>query len=71
MAVKPSMAEAFKEAREKGGFNLDEFGTIIEWGEGEQIPAEVEARMIRDHGIDPDYENKLIQALEEKRKGNA
>ena len=63
VCMKPSMAEAFKEAREQGAFNLEDFGTVVEWGEGEKIPEVVQARMKREYGVDEDYETKLIQSL--------
>ncbi|NBO18541.1 MAG: hypothetical protein EBV03_04810 [Proteobacteria bacterium] len=60
MCIKPSMAEAFRKAREAGNFNLGEYGTIIEAGEGETVPQDVQQRMARDYGVRPDYEQELL-----------
>lgn len=68
LCIKPSMALAFKEARDKGEMNLDEFGTIIEWGDGETVPADVQARMQRDYGANANYEQDLINAIEAIRR---
>jgi len=70
ICIKPSMALAFKEAREKGNMNLEEYGTIIEWGNGASVPADVKARMERDYGLNHTYEQDLINAIEVlKRQG--
>ena len=70
VCMKPSMAESFRAARESGIFNLEDYGTIVQWGEGEEIPADIEAKMAREYGTDPDYESKLIAALEAKNRSN-
>ena len=64
MCVKPSMAKAFKEARDKGNFDLENHGTIIEWGDGTEVPADIKARMERDYGVNHNYEAELIKAIE-------
>lgn len=64
MCIKPSMARAFKEAREKGSFELGQFGSVIEWGEGNDVPADVQERMARDYGVSHDYEDQLARAIE-------
>lgn len=63
VCIKPSMAKAFKEARERGSFNLEEYGTIIENGEGDKVPQDVERRMERDYGVKHDYEAQLLRAI--------
>ena len=72
MCIKPSMAEAFKKARDGGYFNLGDFGTILEAGEGTDAPADVKARMERDYGVRHDYEEQLLRAIEavKRRNGN-
>ncbi len=62
MCVKPSMAQAFKEVRDRGGFNLEDYGTILESGAGTEIPPEVQKRMERDYGINHSYEAELLAA---------
>lgn len=69
LCVKPSMAKAFKEARDKGAaFNLEEYGTIIEHGEGKDVPMDVRKRMERDYGVRHDYEEQLLQVIENIEK---
>ena len=71
LCIKPSMALAFKEARERGSFSLEDFGTVIEWGEGDEVPDDVKHRMALEYGANPDYESKLLQALAERKKNNS
>lgn len=63
MCVKPSQAQAFKEARERGGFDLEEYGSIIEWGEGNEPPEDVRRRMEREYGMRHDFEERLLDAI--------
>ena len=63
MCIKPSMAESFKIARDKGDINLSEYGTIIEAGEGTDAPQEVKERMTREYGVRHDYEEQLSRAI--------
>jgi hypothetical protein len=68
MCIKPSMARAFKEARDSGAFNLEDFGTIIEWGEGSDPSPVIKQRMEKDYGVKHDYENELLNAIEISRR---
>lgn len=68
MCIKPSMAEAFRKAREAGEFNLGDYGTIIEAGEGDNVPPEVELRMARDYGVRADYEEDLLRTINAVRR---
>lgn len=68
MCIKPSMAEAFKKARDAGGFNLGEYGTIIEAGEGTEVPLDVKDRMARDYGVQDDYEDQLLRTIDVMRQ---
>lgn len=63
MCVKPSMAKSFKEARAKGGFNLEEYGSVIEYGSGIEPSDEVKKRMERDYGMNHDYEDALLRTV--------
>src|SRR5947209_586037 len=63
MCVKPSMANAFKTARSKGSFNLEDYGTILEVGEGDEIPPDVRERMERQYGVNHHYEDDLLKAV--------
>lgn len=64
MGIKPSMARAFREACEEGTFNLQDYGTIIEYGEGDEVPEQVRKRMERYYGVDHEYERTLLRTLE-------
>ena len=68
MAIKPSMAEAFKAVRDAGGFNLEDYGTIIEYGEGSAVPANIRTQMERDYGVKHDYEEQLLAAIREMKR---
>ncbi len=65
LCIRPSMAKAFADARASGMMDLSEYGTIIEWGEGAEVPADIQARMARDYGVRNDYEDQLAQAVDE------
>ncbi len=72
MCIKPSMARAFKEARDRGVFDIEDYGSVIEAGEGEHPPEEVMRRMEREYGMNHSYEDDLLRAVEElKRRENA
>lgn len=60
MCIKPSMAQFFKEAREKGAFDLEEYGTILESGEGEEPPEDIKLRMEREYGMNHNYEENIL-----------
>ncbi len=69
MCVKPSMAKSFKEARDKGAFDIEQYGSVIEYGYGSEPPEEVKKRMEVEYGMNHHYEDDLLQAVEEiKRK---
>jgi len=71
MCIKPSMADAFRQARDSGAFNITEFGTIIEAGEGTEPSDEVKRRMERDFGVRHDYEDQLLRAIEDSQRRHA
>ncbi len=64
MCIKPSMADAFRKARDSGNFNLGDYGTIIEAGEGDDAPTEVKDRMARDYGVQEDYEEEVLRTIQ-------
>lgn len=70
LCIKPSMAASFKEARERGNFVMEDYGTVLEWGEGDEVPADVQDRMTREYGADTDYETKLLQAIALQKRLN-
>ncbi len=63
LCIKPSMASAFKEARERGGFDIADYGTIIESGDGEEPAANIKLRMERDYGVNHQFEQDLLDAV--------
>src|SRR5579871_3402373 len=63
ICIKPSMAQAFREAREKGNFSLEDFGSIIEMGAGQDVPAEVMQRMESQYGVNHRFEEELLKAI--------
>jgi|GEM_PF-1707282 len=71
MCVKPSMAQSFKEARTKGAFNLEDYGSVIEYGDGVEPPDDIKRSMERNYGMNHNYEDELLNAVAEmKRKEN-
>ena len=70
MCIKPSMAESFRKARDEGNFNLGDYGTIIEAGEGNIVPQDVKDRMSRDYGVQEDYEDQLMRIVETIKQDN-
>ena len=63
LCIKPSMASAFKAARERGGFDIADYGTILESGDGEEPPANIKRRMERDYGVNHMFEQQLLDAV--------
>ena len=64
MCIKPSMAKAFKDARDRGKFHLEDYGSIIESGEGCDVPSAIRQRMEREYGVRHDYESQLLKAID-------
>ncbi len=71
LCIKPSMAESFKKARESGSMNLVDFGTILEAGEGTEVPEDIRKTMEHTYGVRHDYEEQLLKAIEESKRKNA
>lgn len=70
MCIKPSMAKSFKDARDKGAFDIEDYGTIIEYGEGVNPPDEIKQRMEREYGMNHNYEDDLLRAVERIQEKN-
>lgn len=64
LAMKPSMVKPLKDAQATGNFDLEDYGTVIEWGAGEAPPAEVLERMRKDYALESDYEAKHHERLD-------
>lgn len=58
------MAKAFSDARQKGAFELEDYGTVIEYGEGIDPPDDIKLRMEREYGMNHNYEDELLRAVE-------
>jgi hypothetical protein len=71
MCIKPSMAKSFKAARDSGIFNIEDYGTIIECGNGVQPPDAVKRRMEREFGMNHHYEDDLLRAVENIKRQEA
>jgi len=63
LCIKPSMAEAFKAARDSGGIDIGEYGTVLESGDGAEPPAVIKTRMERDYGVNHGFEDELLNAV--------
>ena len=63
MCIKPSNAKAFTEARAGGMVSLEDYGTVLEWGEGNEPPDDVKLRMERDFGMNHNFEAELLRAI--------
>lgn len=63
LQLSPLKVKLFKKAQESGSFQLEEYGEIIEWGVGEQVPSDIMQRMERDHHVNHDFEKELRQSL--------
>ena len=71
LCLKPSMAESFKKAYDSGTLNLVDYGTILEAGEGIDVPNDVKVMMQRDYGVRDDYEDQLLKAIDDMKRKNA
>ncbi len=65
IALKPSMALSFKDACSRGNVSLEEYGTVIEEGIGENPPETIKTLMERDFGVRHELEDKLSVAIEQ------
>jgi len=63
LCIKPSMAQSFKQARERGGFDVSEYGTVLESGNGLEPPAEIKTKMERDYGMNHNFEAELLERV--------
>ncbi len=71
LCIKPSMAESFKKARDSGSMSLTDYGTILEAGEGIDVPSDIISMMERDYGVRNDYEDQLVKVIETMRRKNS
>lgn len=71
MCIKPSMAKSFKEARDRGAFDIEDYGAIIESGDGLEPSDEVKRRMEREYGMNHRYEDDLLRVVENIKSTNS
>jgi len=64
MCIKPSRAKMFYDARRQGRLNLEDYGTILEWGEGVEPPDAVKKQMRDKFGMRDDFEDLLLALVE-------
>jgi len=62
----PNQAEMFYAARKRGMVSLEDYGTILEWGEGKEPSEEVRKRMTKQFGSPSDMEAALIKLIEQQ-----
>ncbi len=55
--------KAFKKAQRSGAFNLEDYGTIVAWGHGADVPDDVKARMEKEHGVNHGFESEIRKKL--------
>lgn len=56
LSIKPSKAKAFKEAQMRGNFFLEDHGTILLWGEGDDVPDDIKKEMEQRYKMDNNQE---------------
>ena len=62
----PTQAEMFYTDRAKGRMNLEDYGTILEYGDGAEPDAETRKRMRELYGFRDDYEDSLRKMVDAK-----
>lgn len=55
----PSKAIAFKKAQITGGFSMQDYGDVVAWGEGKNVPQEVREQMEAEYGANHNLESQL------------
>lgn len=63
MCMLPNQAELFCEARRQGRMDLEDYGTVLEFGEGAEPPPEVRERMRQEFGFRDDFEETLLKLI--------
>ncbi len=65
VAIKPSQALSFKDACMRGAIQIEEYGTILEEGLGENPSDEIRQKMARNFGVRQDLEDNLRVNIEQ------
>lgn len=63
IAIKPDMLESFNIAKANGMFELEEYGTILDWGQDDSPPAQIQAQMEAIYGVRNTEEDALVQRM--------
>lgn len=64
IAMKPSMISQLQDARKRGMFDLDEYGTILESGDEEFPPQEIVVRMAEMYGLPIAKEMEILKQFD-------
>jgi hypothetical protein len=67
LAVKPSRAKAFRDAIRSGQLQLQDYGEIICWGEGEDVPAEMRQKMEQEHRVNHTLQEEILAIAKQQR----
>lgn len=59
LAVPVENFESFTQAQDHGGFDLEEYGEVLAYGNGEEPPEDVKQAMKDNYDFDDHFENKL------------
>ncbi len=68
LELSATKAKAFRKAQRSGAFNLEDFGEIVEWGLGTDVPPDVKTRMEREHGVNHQFEEEARQVLAQQTR---
>lgn len=61
--------EPYQMASRTGDMDLQEFGTILQWGVGEEPPAETKAEMEKIYALQHNFSEKLVEELRKTPHG--
>jgi hypothetical protein len=66
VAVKPSQYGAFMRASAaRQTIRLSDYGKILKWGMGTEVPADIQEAMRREHGFDEKYMSRLAAEVKQ------
>lgn len=67
--MKPTRVKAFLDAQQNGqSFDLEDFGTIVKWGIGADVPDDIKEHMEREHGVNHNFQEDMLRKLKEIRE---
>lgn len=68
LAIKPSMVKVLDKALKEEDVNIEDYGTIIEWGTGDAPPTEIVEQMKNLYGVSQESEKKMLARIAELDK---